>query len=244
VTTLWAYAPFVFDRDLEATEYQVRKYSSLTNAQMNQAWNGCTGTLKTSPISCFSSSYGQTQFWRVQQRNAYGWSEISAQIESFRTPTQTVSTTISAQNGGQLTTDGGAVHIEIPAGVLTDTTVLTASLQKTAATTAPPFPYRFVAGYFQLQASTQEGAPDLFQQPYTMTVQLSADLLSSFGLESVESINMLFYNGQIWRPLFPCSECSVDVPNHQLRIRFNKAGDFLLAVLLDKSVYLPFVMSN
>jgi hypothetical protein len=137
-------------------------------------------------------------------------------------------------SGGVITTSVG-VQVQIPAGALTTTTLVTFTSQP-----APSQPLNTpVLQSFSIVATTVGGAPiTQFQPPLTLTIDYNEAELAALGLTE-STLNVAYWNGAAWVYLLPCAGCGVDRVNNRITVILSHLTEF--AVTSQARVYLPLV---
>jgi hypothetical protein len=98
-------------------------------------------------------------------------------------------------------------------------------------------------GFFKLEATDNNQQPvTQFDKPYTMVISYSNDLLRQFGVVD-GNLNVVFWDGNAWKPMLPCAGCGVDATNHRVTIVANHFTEFaLIGTGSRREIYLPLTL--
>lgn len=82
---------------------------------------------------------------------------------------------------------------------------------------------------FMLTATDGNGrAITQSNRTYSFSVTYRDSELAALGVNEAR-LNMLFWNGSGWRPLLPCTGCSIDPANNRITVQLRRYGEFALA---------------
>lgn len=206
-----------------AEGYSIDFYRSHEDAVAN-SWFRSRNTLRTSEFAVFNPD--ESIFWRVQARNAYGWGELSA-IRSFKTPVAEADAMIDAASGGVLEPDPGYLKVEVPAGAVTQDTMLHFQL---LGTPQQPLPKHLFANRAFTLAAFADGTPlTELLKPFTMTIHYDENDLVAAGISDPSQLNLFFWTGERWESILPCEGCSLDTLNNRIVLKLNALAEFALA---------------
>ena len=154
-----------------------------------------------------------------------------------RIPVNT-STTITADQGGTLSTDDGFT-INFPAGAVSEDVILT--YQEVTNLTAGVNPQYGIIRSFTLETRTLNGvAVTSFTQPYKITIDyIQAELKSRAVAE--QGLNLLYQNENSWIDMLPCAGCSVDTNGNRLIVLADHLTEFAFIGETER-VFLPLVI--
>jgi hypothetical protein len=137
-------------------------------------------------------------------------------------------------NGGQASSYDQSVHIQFaPATVANTITVSYTGLL----TPSQPLTdsYRLVRGFRLETDSATQAAHTPFDRPYTISISYTDSAVFGSGIIDETSLNLVFWDGSTWKPLFPCAQCTRDTQQNQIVVQANALGEF--ALVGDKAPY-------
>jgi hypothetical protein len=137
-------------------------------------------------------------------------------------------------SGGQADSFDQALHIQFaPASV---TTTITVSYTGLLTASQPLTDSDRLVRSFRLETdSATQAAHTTFDQPYTISITYTDSAVFGSGIIDETSLNVVFWDGSTWQPLFPCAECKHDTQRNQIVVQANALGEF--ALVGDKAPY-------
>jgi hypothetical protein len=141
--------------------------------------------------------------------------------------------------GGQIASTDELTLLQLPAGTLTNTAVLTYTgmLAPVSALGAG----RGVVRAFTVLGQASNGASlNQLDHPATLTVSYTSRLLATHGVNDEESLNLAFWNGQTWQSILPCQGCVHDLDINRITVPITRLSRFALFGKTE-SILLPLV---
>jgi hypothetical protein len=143
------------------------------------------------------------------------------------------STEVVTASGGSVASSDGSVTLVFGANTVTSpvTVIHLTRLSPSQALQDG----RDIVRDFELEARAGDGRQvTQFNQPYTMTVIYTDAELAALGLDEA-SLNVAFWNGNVWEGILPCAGCSVDTINNRLTLVLDHFTEFVLAGMANSS---------
>jgi hypothetical protein len=142
-------------------------------------------------------------------------------------PVATATATVAPSSPTTITLPNTAGQVELPAGLVTTTTVFTYSefITPTQATSG----FAFAGQSFTLVATDAAGQPiTTFAGRYTITLNYSDADWQAAGIPAEENLNLYYWNGSAWVAILPCAGCSLDTVNNRITVVLDHLTEFAL----------------
>jgi hypothetical protein len=131
---------------------------------------------------------------------------------------------ISPASGGTLDSGDGHVHLDFPAGAVTNTTTITYTGQPAPMHALGSF--RFAGRSFTLEASASGQPVTHFTRPFTLTLTYADADWQATGITDEDQLNLYYWGGLQWIGLLPCASCSLDTVNNRLIVVLDHLTEF------------------
>ena len=142
-------------------------------------------------------------------------------------PVATATATVAPSNPTTITLPNAWGQVDLPAGVVTGTTVFTYA--QTSTPTENPGSFAFAGRSFTMEATDAAGQPiTTFASRYTITLNYSDADWQAAGIPAEENLNLYFWNGTAWVAILPCEGCSLDTVNNHITAVLDHLTEFAL----------------
>ena len=195
-----------------------------------------TGTIFVPPTDLISNT---TYFWRVTAAN----NTISSTggLWEFTTVLPTGSISVTAGNGGYVTSGDGAVQAQFPSNAISSTTTITAVT--TITTPHPTDGYEFINRVYDIAATGTNGDPVThFRRPFTMTLFYNDSDWQQAGVADENGLNVYWWDGTGWAEMLPCAGCVHDSASNTFSLQLDHLSEF--TIMARNYIYLPVVSSQ
>jgi hypothetical protein len=143
------------------------------------------------------------------------------------TPVATATATVEPTAPATITLPNGAGEIDLPAGLVTTTTVFTYSQIVTPTQATGSF--AFAGRSFTLVATDANGQPvTTFSGRFTITLNYQDSDWQNAGIPAEENLNLYYWNGSVWVGLLPCDGCALDTVNNRITAVLDHLTEFAL----------------
>jgi hypothetical protein len=153
------------------------------------------------------------------------------------TPSGIGSVTIPPGASGSVVSENGQISITFPV----QTQALTVTV---AGLTDPPVlgDSTLIGQGFTVNASGEDGSPVTnFAQPFTLVVTYADADWQTGGVALETELNLYFWNGEQWRAILPCANCSHDVVSNRITVVLDHLTQFALLANGRSQLYVPLV---
>jgi uncharacterized repeat protein (TIGR01451 family) len=137
-------------------------------------------------------------------------------------PVATATATVAPDSPVTITLPNDWGQVELPAGLVTTTTIFTYSqfISPTQATGG----FAFAGRSFTLEATDAAGQPvTTFSGSFTITLNYQ-----DAGIPPEENLNLYYWNGTAWVGILPCDGCVLDTDNNQIIAVLDHLTEFAL----------------
>jgi hypothetical protein len=150
--------------------------------------------------------------------------EVSSPIPP---PVATATATVVPSSPTTITLPNAWGQMDLPAGVVTSTTVFTYA--QTSSPTENPGSFTFAGRSFTMEATDAAGQPiTTFNGRFTITLNYSDADWQAAGIPAEENLNLYYWNGTAWVGLLPCAGCSLDTVNNRITVVLDHLTEFAL----------------
>lgn len=140
--------------------------------------------------------------------------------------TRSAATAVTPTRGATLVTQDQSVSLTFPPKAVHTPVTINYSSQPTP--TRSLAPGQLVVQSFALAAYTDDNvAVTQFDQPYTLVMSYTDGLLAAQGIDEA-SVRPLFFNGEQWANILPCTGCGIDMMTNQVTAVLDHFTEFVL----------------
>lgn len=230
---------FTWEKITGATSYQIRFYRNESDATADKPElaeaDGYVHSIHSEYAYVPELPFNSTFYWRVAAVNNYAVGDLSAP-RKLTIPVKNGTAQIT-QDGGFVSSDGGAVTVFVDPNTVLSPTTFTLSLNPHPSTN-PPF--RFGNRAFSVTATrNSDGSPiTQFGPAHRLHFRMTftdEDLLAA-EISKANDLELLYYDGSSWQPSFMCF---IYVDEHHLDCDIDHLTEFAIGAPL--RIFLPAV---
>lgn len=130
-------------------------------------------------------------------------------------------------------------QVVIPAGAITTTATLTYTEQTVPDDRVGGL--AFANRAFTLDMIDDQGTPiTAFTAAFTITLRYEDSDWQAAGIADETSLNLYYWDGDIWAPVLPCAGCTLDVVGNVITARLDHLTEFALVGRTTR-IYLPLI---